>query len=74
MRWHCLQHVPFEGPGYLESWARRRGYALARTPVWAGAGLPALDELDGLFVLGGPMNVYEESRHPWLAAEKVFLA
>jgi GMP synthase-like glutamine amidotransferase len=74
MRWHCLQHVPFEGPAYLESWAKRRGHALGRTPVWTGAGLPALDEIDGLFVLGGPMNVYEEGRHPWLAAEKTLLA
>lgn len=74
MRWHCLQHAPFEGPGYLESWAKRRGHALGRTPAWAGRGFPPLDELDGLFVLGGPMNVHEEGRHPWLAAEKTFLA
>jgi GMP synthase-like glutamine amidotransferase len=74
MRWSCLQHVPFEGPAYLGTWARARGHALTRVEVWTGASLPPPDESDGVFVLGGPMNVYEEDRHPWLAAEKRFLA
>jgi len=28
MRFHCLQHVPFETPGLLTQWIGRRGYAL----------------------------------------------
>lgn len=74
MRWHCLQHASFEGPAHLDSWVKSRGHLLGRTEVWAGGRFPTLDEFDGLFVLGGPMNVYEEGRHPWLAAEKTFIA
>ncbi|MBI4605138.1 MAG: type 1 glutamine amidotransferase [Planctomycetes bacterium] len=73
MRWHCLQHVPFEGPAHLASWAGSRGHSLSFTELWTGAALPPLERFDGLFVLGGPMNVYEEDRHPWLAAEKRLL-
>ena len=70
MRWHYLQHVPFEGPAHLASWARSRGHSLAGTEVWTGVSLPRLDRFDGLFILGGPMNVYEEDRYPWLVGEK----
>lgn len=35
--------------------------------------LPNLNTLDGLFILGGPINVYEDDKHPWLAREKGFL-
>lgn len=73
MRWHYLQHVPFEGPAYLNTWTQSRGHALGRTEMWTGAQPPALDEFDGLFVLGGPMNAHEEDRHPWLETEKAFL-
>jgi GMP synthase (glutamine-hydrolysing) len=36
--------------------------------------LPAQDALDWLVVMGGPMNIYEEERYPWLVAEKRFIA
>jgi GMP synthase-like glutamine amidotransferase len=29
--------------------------------------------VDAVFVMGGPMNIYEEAEHPWLRAEKTFL-
>jgi GMP synthase-like glutamine amidotransferase len=31
-------------------------------------------EVDLLVIMGGPMNVYEELKYPWLAAEKRFIA
>jgi GMP synthase-like glutamine amidotransferase len=30
----------------------------------------ALDEFDLMVVMGGPMDVWQEAQHPWLAAEK----
>jgi len=74
MRWYCLQHVPFEGPAYLGDWTRRQGHELVPIDVWTGGPWPNLRAGDGVFVLGGPMNVYEEDRYPWLKAEKRFLA
>ncbi|RIK77334.1 MAG: amidotransferase [Planctomycetota bacterium] len=73
-RWHCLQHVPFEGPGYLAVWAEERGYRWACSAMWENPALPASGEFDGLIVLGGPMNVYEDAKYPWLAQEKEFIA
>lgn len=74
MRWHCLQHVPFERSGLLKNWVADRGHTLAVTNLWEGGPLPAPDDYDGLFILGGPMNVYEESLYPWLGSEKLFIA
>ena len=73
LRIHYLQHVPFEGPGCIESWAMVRGHRLTSTRLHAGQRLPLVEELDWLFILGGPMNVYEENRYPWLAREKRFI-
>jgi GMP synthase-like glutamine amidotransferase len=74
MRWHCLQHVPFEGPAQLATWVRRRGHVLTSTRLWQEAAFPGPDQYDGLFILGGPMNVYQEAKYPWLAPEKEFIA
>jgi GMP synthase-like glutamine amidotransferase len=74
MRLQVFQHVAFEGPGEIARWARERGQELAMTPWHDGAGAPDLAKVDGLIVMGGPMNIYEHRAHPWLPAEKEFLA
>lgn len=35
-----------------------------------GEKLPRADDFDWLVILGGPMNIYEEDKYPWLADEK----
>lgn len=73
MNLHYLQHVPFEGLASIESWAAARGHQIVVTRLHAGDPLPRLDQLDCLVVMGGPMNIYEEEKFPWLAAEKRFI-
>ena len=74
MRWHCLQHLPDEGPGHAAAWLTAHGHALSFTrldepnPVF-----PALASFDGLLILGGAMSVHDEAGFPWLRAEKAFL-
>ncbi|MEM9998029.1 MAG: amidotransferase [Bacteroidota bacterium] len=68
-----LQHVPFEGPAHIAAWAAARGHALATTRLFAGDNLPDTADLDGLVVMGGPMNIYEEDRYPWLVDEKTLI-
>lgn len=58
----------------MATWVRRRGHALTCTELWREAAFPHADEYDGLFILGGPMNVYEVDEHPWLAPEEHFIA
>jgi len=74
MRWHCLQHLPDEGPGHAATWLAAHGHALSFTrldepdPVF-----PALGAFDGLLILGGAMSVHDEAGFAWLRAEKAFL-
>ncbi|MCE9612238.1 MAG: type 1 glutamine amidotransferase [Chthoniobacter sp.] len=71
---HSLEHQSYEGPGRIADWAAARGHTLARTALYASEALPALAAFDLLVVMGGSMNIYEHRVHPWLVAEKAFLA
>jgi GMP synthase-like glutamine amidotransferase len=73
LRLHYLQHVSFEGLGAIEEWARRSGCRITATRLFQGDALPGGDDFDWLVVMGGPMNVDEENRYPWLKAEKRFI-
>ncbi|MEE9276337.1 MAG: glutamine amidotransferase [bacterium] len=66
-----FQHVEVERLGRLGDALERCGVEHRCFPFHRGAPVPAaLDALgDALVVLGGPMGVYEEASHPWLAAE-----
>ena len=73
MRIHVIQHVPFEGPGLIATWATDRGHALT-----CGLALteefPPVEQLDFVVVMGGPMAADDEVTSPWLHAEKRFIA
>lgn len=66
----CLKHVPFEGPAAIADWAAARGHTLDCVEVHAGEPIPVPADFDLLVVMGGPMNIYEEARFPWLKEEK----
>jgi len=74
MRVHVLQHVPFEGLGSIGPWLERRGHTVAWTRLFETASFPALESLDLVVALGGPMSVNDEAELPWLASEKRFVA
>ena len=68
------QHVAVEPLGTLDAMLRARRVRIryvnfARTPH----ARPRLDGYDALVVLGGPMNVDEQARHPHLAVEAELL-
>ena len=73
MRAHYLQHVAFEGLGCIEPWLVAAGYEVTCTRLFAGEQLPALEEIDLLVVMGGPMSVNDEADYPWLVEEKAFV-
>jgi len=74
MRLHAFTHVPFEGVGSIAAWATEKGHPLTLTPLYLGETPPARADYDLLVVMGGPMGVYDEADHPWLAAEKAAIA
>ena len=73
MNIHYLQHVPFEGPGNIEDWARRRRHALGANRLHGDEWLPRVKDIEMLAVMGGPMNDYEQARYSWLTKEKRFI-
>jgi GMP synthase (glutamine-hydrolysing) len=73
MKLHYLQHVPFEGLGHIETWAKTHDFTLSCTRLFDGETLPALSDIDWLIVMGGPMGIYDHEEHPWLIAEKAFI-
>lgn len=74
MKLHWIQHVPFEGLGYIEKLALLKGYEISVTKVYEpGYSFPEIDGIDLLVVMGGPMGVYDTDIHPWLKTEKEFM-
>jgi GMP synthase-like glutamine amidotransferase len=64
-----IEHVPFEGPGIIASYASAAGISLSRTCLWKGETLPKNASCDLLVVMGGPMSVNDTDRYTWLPAE-----
>jgi GMP synthase-like glutamine amidotransferase len=64
MKAQIVQHIECEGPGYLGDFLHDNGieYEIAR--MYEGEQLP--ENFDVLIVLGGPTNVYDELRYPYL--------
>ena len=73
MNIHWLQHVPFEGLGCIEPWLAENGHIVTCTRLWAGDVFPSIGSVDGLIIMGGPMGIYDDDQHSWLASEKAFV-
>jgi GMP synthase-like glutamine amidotransferase len=74
LRIHYLQHVEFEDAANIVPWAEARGHAVNRTRLYENEPLPPADAFDWLVIMGGPMNIDEHDRYPWLVREKQFIA
>jgi GMP synthase-like glutamine amidotransferase len=65
-----FQHLAVEHPGvFRELWAEA-GHSLDQVELDDGQPIPDLEPYDLLVVMGGPMDVWQESIHRWLAPEK----
>jgi GMP synthase (glutamine-hydrolysing) len=69
-----IKHVEQEGPGQIETFFERDGWDLETVELALGERLPdALDLYGAAIVLGGPMNVYEVDKYPFLEDEENFI-
>lgn len=67
-------HVESEGPGSLGTFLESKGARLNVVRLHNGDALPqAIEGLDAFISMGGPMNVYEEDKYPYLRDETLFL-
>ena len=73
MRMHVIQHVGYEGPGLIAQWARERGLELTASEAQT-AEYPAVEDVDFLVVMGGPMAADDIDGNPWLRDERRFIA
>lgn len=66
----AVKHMSSQNPGIFRELADAAGIRFVEIDLHAGDPLPELDDFDGLWVMGGSMNVWEEDEHPWLIPEK----
>lgn len=74
MKIHCFQHVAFENLGTIINWANANNHIIDYTYFFEkDITFPDLSNIDMLIVLGGRMNVDDETEFPWLKQEKDFI-
>ena len=73
MKLLVLQHADVEHPGVLRDFLREDGHEYDAVELDTGEQLPPIDGYDALWVMGGPMDVWQEDLHPWLKQEKAFI-
>ena len=73
MRLLVLQHARVEHPGVFRRLLTEDGHDWDAVHLDEGEAPPALDSYDALWVLGGPMDVWQEDAHPWLGPEKALI-
>jgi GMP synthase-like glutamine amidotransferase len=59
------RYAPHEGPGYFATYLSSRGVPWRLIKVDSGESLPAVTDLNGLAMMGGPMSVNDDL--PWIA-------
>ena len=70
MRLLVFQHIDCEHPGSLRRFLQADGIEWDAVELDAGEQIPELENYDALWVMGGPMDVWDIEEHPWLIPEK----
>ena len=64
-----FEHMQAGHAGIFRTLLDERGIAWRSVRLDLGDPIPALDGFDALWVMGGPMDVWQDGEHPWLKAE-----
>ena len=70
MRLLVFQHIDCEHPGSLRQFLAADRIEWDAVNLHAGEQIPRLEDYDALWVMGGPMDVWDVEDHPWLVPEK----
>ncbi len=70
MKLLVFQHIECEHPGKLRDFLAGDGIEWQAVKLDEGEAIPPLADFDALWVMGGPMDVWDVEEHPWLVAEK----
>ncbi len=66
-----FQHLRIEHPGIFRDFFKDDGFEVVTIELDEGESIPDLNDFDALWVMGGPQDVWQEERYPWLLEEKV---
>lgn len=70
MKLLVFQHIACEHPGSLRRQLAQDGIDWQAVELDVGEAIPDLEAFDALWVMGGPMDVWDTDEHPWLLPEK----
>jgi GMP synthase-like glutamine amidotransferase len=65
-----FQHLRIEHPGIFREFFKEDGFECITVELDEGEQIPELAGFDALWVMGGPQDVWQEDRYPWLIEEK----
>ena len=65
-----FQHINCEHPGSLRGLLEQDGIEYTAVELDEGDEIPDLENFDVLWVMGGPMDVWDVEANPWLVEEK----
>lgn len=71
MKVSIFKHIEFENPGYFIEYFSQRNFDVKVFNLYEGE--KPIANADIIVVLGGPMNIYEEEKYPFISDEKKFL-
>jgi len=70
MRILVFQHIECEHPGMLRTCLSEHDVAWDAVELDQGEAIPDLNDYDALWVMGGPMDVWDVDKYAWLVQEK----
>ena len=70
MRILVFQHIECEHPGMLRTCLSEHDVVWDAAELDQGDSIPKLNDYDALWVMGGPMDVWDVHKYPWLVDEK----
>ena len=70
-----LQHIESETPGYIKDLMLSDGFDLTTVELDEGEKIPGnINQFDGMFCMGGPMDTWMIEKYPWIIEEKKKIA
>ncbi len=70
LKFLVFQHIACEHPGTFREYFAADGIEWDAVELDEGETIPELEGYDALWVMGGPMDTWQEDAHPWLKTEK----
>lgn len=71
MHFLIFQHISIEHPGIFRDFMTQDKITWDTVELDDGDDIPNFANYDALIIMGGPMDIWEEDKHPWLKSEKI---